>query len=68
MPPPRGFFWVLVILLSLYANAGSAVDDCKRNYEYLNSFDEVVICFDKDEREDVAKTAEFFRVKTQRRR
>lgn len=30
-------------------SAGSAVKDCKRNYEYLNSFDEIVLCFDKDE-------------------
>lgn len=28
--------------------ASSAVADCKRNYEYLNSFDEIVICFDAD--------------------
>lgn len=31
------------------ASAGSAVRDCQRNYEYLNSFDKIVICFDKDE-------------------
>jgi twinkle protein len=30
-------------------NAGSALNDCKRNFEYLDSFDEVVVCFDKDE-------------------
>lgn len=30
-------------------NAGSALNDCKRNYEYLASFDDIVICFDKDE-------------------
>jgi len=30
-------------------SAGSAVNDCKRNYEYLNSFEEIVLCFDKDE-------------------
>ncbi len=29
--------------------SSSAVNDCKRNYEYLNSFDEIVLCFDKDE-------------------
>lgn len=29
--------------------SGTAVDDCKRNYEYLDSFPEIVICFDKDE-------------------
>lgn len=31
------------------SSAGSAVKDCKRNYEYLNSFDKIVLCFDKDE-------------------
>lgn len=30
-------------------SAGSAVRDCKRNYEYLNSFSKIVLCFDKDE-------------------
>jgi twinkle protein len=30
-------------------SAGSAVQDCKQSYEYLNSFDHVVLCFDKDE-------------------
>jgi twinkle protein len=30
-------------------SSGSAVADCKRSYEYLNSFDEIVICFDADE-------------------
>lgn len=29
--------------------AASAVNDCKRNYEYLDSFEEVVICFDADD-------------------
>lgn len=31
------------------ASAGSAIKDCKRNYEYLNSFSKIVLCFDKDE-------------------
>lgn len=31
------------------ASAAWAVKDCKRNYEYLNSFDKIVLCFDKDE-------------------
>lgn len=31
------------------ASAGSAIDDVRTNYEYLNSFDEIVICFDADE-------------------
>jgi twinkle protein len=29
--------------------AGQAVADCKRNYKYLDSFDEIVVCFDADE-------------------
>lgn len=29
--------------------SSTAIDDCKRNYEYLDSFPEIVICFDKDE-------------------
>lgn len=31
------------------SSAGSAIKDCKRNYEYLNSFQHIVLCFDKDE-------------------
>jgi twinkle protein len=30
-------------------SAGSAVQDCKNAYKYLDSFEDVVICFDKDE-------------------
>lgn len=30
-------------------SAGSAVKDCRRNFEYLDSFDEIVFNFDKDE-------------------
>jgi twinkle protein len=30
-------------------DAGSALKDIKRNYEYFNSFDSIVICFDNDE-------------------
>lgn len=30
-------------------SAGSAVKDVTQSYEYLNSFDTIVICFDKDE-------------------
>lgn len=30
-------------------SAVAAEQDCRRNFEYLNSFDEIVICFDKDE-------------------
>ncbi len=30
-------------------SSGSAVKACKENYEYLNSFEDIVICFDKDD-------------------
>jgi twinkle protein len=30
-------------------SAGSAIQDCKNSYEYLNSFEEIVVCFDKDD-------------------
>ena len=30
-------------------SGGSAVKDVKRNYEYLNSFNDIVLCFDNDE-------------------
>lgn len=30
-------------------SAASARKDCADNFEYLNSFDEIVLCFDKDE-------------------
>lgn len=31
------------------SSAGSAVRDCRNNFEYLNSFDKIVVCFDVDE-------------------
>ena len=31
------------------SNASAALSDCRRQFEYINSFDDVVICFDKDE-------------------
>ncbi len=40
-----GSRWPVVSVQS----AGQAVEDCKVNYEYLNSFGDIVICFDKDE-------------------
>lgn len=40
--------------------SSSAVNDCKRNYEYLNSFDEIVLCFDKDEPKHRPDGAVFF--------
>jgi twinkle protein len=30
-------------------SSGSAVKDCRADFEYLNSFDEIVVCFDNDE-------------------
>lgn len=30
-------------------SAGSAVQDCKAQFEYLDSFEDIVLCFDKDE-------------------
>lgn len=41
-------------------SAGSAIQDCKGAYEYLNSFDEIVICFDKDEAKTRADGTTFF--------
>lgn len=38
--------------------SGSAVDDCKRNYEYLNSFETIVINFDRDEEKVNPRTGE----------
>ena len=29
--------------------AQSAVSDCQKNFEYINSFDTIVLCFDNDE-------------------
>jgi twinkle protein len=44
-------------------SGGSAVKDCKRNYSYLDSFDEIVLCFDNDEvgRDNSKKVAELFK-------
>lgn len=38
--------------------AASAVDDCKRAYEYLDSFETIVVCFDRDEAKVNPKTGE----------
>lgn len=35
--------------VSVRAGASGALKDCKNNYEYLDSFDNIVICFDSDE-------------------
>jgi len=36
-------------VVSIKNGAGSAVKDCKENYEYLDSFDRIVVNFDNDE-------------------
>lgn len=40
-----GSRWPVVSIKS----SGSAVRDCTQEYEYLNSFEKIVLCFDKDE-------------------
>jgi twinkle protein len=48
--------------LSLKNGATSALKDCRKAYEYLNSFDNIVICFDADEpgQQAAAQVAELF--------
>lgn len=41
-------------------NSGSAVNDCRRNFEYLDSFEDIVICFDKDEKKVRSDGTVFF--------
>ncbi len=41
-------------------NAGSAVKDVKRNYEYLDSFEDIVICFDADEAKERPDGTKFY--------
>lgn len=36
-------------VVSIRNGASSAVKDCTKNYDYLNSFENVIICFDADE-------------------
>jgi twinkle protein len=36
-------------VVSVKSGAGSAVKDCQANYEWLDSFDSIYICFDADE-------------------
>ena len=36
-------------VVSVKNGAGNALKDCKANYNFLNSFKEIVICFDRDE-------------------
>lgn len=39
-------------------SASQAVDNVRQNFDYLNSFDEIVICFDKDDAKVNKKTGE----------
>ena len=52
-------------VVSIRNGAGSALADCKTNYEWLDSFENVVICFDSDEqgRAAAAQVAELFGTK-----
>jgi twinkle protein len=48
--------------VSLINGASGAVSDCKRNYEWLNSFDKINLCFDNDKagRKAAEAVAELF--------
>ena len=48
--------------VSIKSGAASAVRDCKTNLEYLNSFDNIILCFDNDDagRKASARVAELF--------
>jgi len=52
-------------VVSIRNGAGSALADCKANYEWIDSFENVVICFDSDEqgRTAAAQVAELFGTK-----
>jgi len=48
--------------VSIRNGAASALKDCKAQYEYINSFDNIIICFDGDEpgMKAAAEVAELF--------
>ncbi|NCX56524.1 MAG: toprim domain-containing protein, partial [Burkholderiaceae bacterium] len=52
-------------VVSIKNGAQSALKDCKANFEWLDSFDSVVICFDADEpgKKAAEEVAELFGVK-----
>ena len=54
-----GSRWATV---SIKNGVASAVRDCKQNFEYLDSFDNIIICFDNDEigKESANRVAEIF--------
>jgi len=43
-------------VVSIKGGAGNALKDCKNSYNFLNSFKEIVICFDRDESGILAAT------------
>ena len=49
-------------VISVRNGAGSALNDCKNNFEYIDSFDTIVVCFDMDPqgREASQQVAELF--------
>lgn len=49
-------------VVSIRNGAGNALKDCRSQYEYLDSFDKIVICFDADEQGKTAasQVAELF--------
>ena len=49
-------------VVSIKDGATSAVKNCKRSYDFLNSYDNIVICFDMDQpgQENARKVAELF--------
>ena len=49
-------------IVSVRTGAAGAITDCKKQYEYINSFERINICFDNDEpgREASKKVADLF--------
>ena len=49
-------------VVSLKTGAAGAVRDCKASYEYLNKFENIILCFDNDEhgKAAAAKVAQLF--------
>jgi hypothetical protein len=46
---PLGLFLAAGIPLYQYASCGTALRDVKNNFEYLDSFEKIVLCLDGDE-------------------
>jgi twinkle protein len=53
-------------VVSIRNGAGSALADCKANFEWIDSFENVVVCFDSDQQgtDAAAQVAELFGPKT----